>query len=86
MPRQIIDTESSRPRYIRRVVVTVVLIVIAVAILLILAFAAWGSRPARHTVPNSRIESPVPSLQESKSPGVYPGNRPTTKENSCCVA
>jgi len=42
MPRQIIDTESSRPRYIRRIVVTTVLVVLAVAILLIAVFTGFG--------------------------------------------
>lgn len=47
MPRQIIDTESSRPRYVRRVVTTLVAIVIIVAVLLVLAFAAWGRHPGK---------------------------------------
>ncbi len=42
MPRQIIDTQSSRPRYVRRIVIITVLIAIVVAILLIAAFAGWG--------------------------------------------
>lgn len=41
MPRQIIDTESSRPRYVRRVVLTTVLIVVVVAIVLAGGFEAW---------------------------------------------
>jgi hypothetical protein len=42
MPRQIIDTESSRPRYIRRIVIITALAVIVVAVLLIAAFAWFG--------------------------------------------
>jgi hypothetical protein len=42
MPRQIIDTESSRPRYIRRIVITTVLAVVVIAVLLIAAFAGFG--------------------------------------------
>lgn len=38
MPRQIIDTESSRPRYVRRVWATVA-VALVVAGLLVLAFA-----------------------------------------------
>jgi hypothetical protein len=38
MPRQIIDTESSRPAYVRRRVTT---FVVTLAILLLIAAAAW---------------------------------------------
>jgi hypothetical protein len=38
VPRQIIDTESSRPAYVRRQVTTFVAIVLVAAIL---AFAGW---------------------------------------------
>ena len=38
MPRQIIDTESSRPRYVRRVTATIVVAALVVA-LLVIAFA-----------------------------------------------
>ncbi len=38
MPRQIIDTESGRPRYVRRVVATIVVALLVVALLAI-AFA-----------------------------------------------
>jgi len=38
MPRQIIDTESSRPRYVRRLVASVVVAVLVVT-LLVIAFA-----------------------------------------------
>lgn len=73
MPRQIIDTESSRPRYIRRLVITTSLIVIVVAVLLILAFAAWGRfGGARGNTPSPRV-SWQPSIT-------------SLKENPCCVA
>jgi hypothetical protein len=38
MPRQIIDTESSRPRYVRRVAWTIVTVFLVIALLAI-AFA-----------------------------------------------
>jgi len=38
MPRQIIDTESSRPRYVRRVAWTIATICLVIG-LLVLAFA-----------------------------------------------
>jgi hypothetical protein len=48
MPRQIIDTVSSRPRYVRRLVITWVALALAVIILIILVFAVYGrfGRPA----------------------------------------
>ena len=49
VPRQIIDTETSRPRYVRRIVLTVVVAVLIVAVLLVLAFAGWGH--FAHAVP-----------------------------------
>ena len=42
MPRQIIDTESSRPQYVRRIVLRTVLFAILAAVLVIVAIAAWG--------------------------------------------
>jgi hypothetical protein len=51
MPRQIIDTESSRPRYVRRIVLTSILVLAIVALLLILAFAAWGMHPHTAAIP-----------------------------------
>lgn len=65
MPRQIIDTESSRPRYVRRVVVTVVLVVIAIAILLIVAFAAWGRLEGR----KGNTASPAVSWEPNSTHG-----------------
>jgi hypothetical protein len=41
MPRQIIDTESSRPRYIRRIVITTV-VLLFIAAVLVTAFAEFG--------------------------------------------
>jgi hypothetical protein len=72
MPRQIIDTESSRPRYVRRLIVTWVVLVIVVAILIIAAFEAYGrfNRPSHP--------------QAVKTGAVYPANR-HFKENRCCV-
>jgi hypothetical protein len=73
MPRQIIDTESSRPRYIRRLVLTTVVIVLVIAVLAILAFEAWG----RHGSAGGNGPSPRVSWQPSLT---------SPKENSCCVA
>jgi hypothetical protein len=73
MPRQIIDTESSRPRYVRRLIVTWVVLAIVVAILVVAAFAAYG-----------RFAGPA-HPQAVKTGAVYPGNR-HFKENRCCVA
>jgi hypothetical protein len=42
MPRQIIDTESSRPRYVRRIVITTVVLVLVAAAVLVAAFAEFG--------------------------------------------
>jgi hypothetical protein len=73
MPRQIIDTESSRPRYVRRVIVTWVVLAVIAAIAVLVAFAAYG-----------RFGHPV-HPQAVKTGVVYPGNR-HFKENRCCVA
>ena len=73
MPRQIIDTETSRPQYIRRLVITTALIVIVVAALLVLAFAAWG----RFGTSKGNAPSPRVSWQPSIT---------SPKENPCCVA
>ena len=45
MPRQIIDTESSRPRYVRRIVLSAIVVFFAVAVLIAIAFIVL-SRPA----------------------------------------
>jgi hypothetical protein len=73
MPRQIIDTESSRPRYVRRLIITWVVLAVIAAILVLAAFAVYG-RFARPAHP-----------QAVKTGAVYPGNR-HFKENRCCVA
>ena len=68
MPRQIIDTESSRPQYVRRVVVTWVVLVILAVVLIVLAFALYGrySRPAHVvTVPSAAAQ---PALSSSRPP------------------
>lgn len=82
MPRQIIDTESSRPRYVRRIVLTIVVAAIVLAALIYLAFTLWGHRavalgggngsPARVSW-QPRIPSPAGPLGRSK-------------ENPCFVA
>lgn len=69
MPRQIIDTESSRPRYVRRLVVTWVVLAIAVVILVLLAIAVYGrfQQPAHpRAVPTAAVQ---PMLSSPKPPG-----------------
>ncbi|MBV9277010.1 MAG: hypothetical protein JOZ97_02125 [Candidatus Eremiobacteraeota bacterium] len=39
MPRQIIDTESSRPAYRRRIAMRVIVFVVVIAMLALLAYA-----------------------------------------------
>jgi hypothetical protein len=84
VPRQIIDTESSKPQYVRRIVVRTVLVVIIVAILVIVAIAAWGLHGHRA----ARATGMLPTLRVSWQPSITP--RPylpgTPKENPCCVA
>lgn len=48
MPRQIIDTESSRPAYQRRLTVRWIIVTVLVIILGFLAFEAWK---ASHPTP-----------------------------------
>lgn len=84
MPRQIIDTESSKPQYVRRIVLRTVLAAIIVAILVIVAIAAWG----RHGHPQGRATGMLPTVRVSWQPSIasrayLPG---TPKENPCCVA
>lgn len=83
MPRQIIDTESSRPRYVRRVVLTSAIVVILAAALVYLAYLAYqGSRagaPVKGNTPSPRV-----SWQPRITPAaVTPG---TPKESPCFVA
>lgn len=42
MPREIIDVQSSRPRYVRRVALTTALALAALAALLVVVFFLWG--------------------------------------------
>ncbi len=67
MPRQIIDTESSRPRYVRRLLVTWVVLALVVAILVFAAIAVYGrfAQPAHpNAVPTAAVQpmlsTPVP--------------------------
>jgi len=69
MPRQIIDTESSRPRYVRRLIVTWVILAIVAAILVLAAIAVYGrfQQPAHpQAVPSAAIQ---PGLSSPKPPG-----------------
>lgn len=73
MPRQIIDTESSRPRYVRRLILTWVFLAIVAVVLVLAAIAVYGR--FGHPVHPQAVHTGV----------VYPGNR-HFKENRCCVA
>jgi hypothetical protein len=42
MPRQIIDTESSRPRYVRRIALTWAAALVLIGVLIFVLFAAYG--------------------------------------------
>jgi hypothetical protein len=69
MPRQIIDTESSRPRYVRRLVITWVILAIIVVILVFVAIAVYGrfGQPAHpRAVPTAAVQ---PMLSSPKPPG-----------------
>lgn len=69
MPRQIIDTESSRPQYVRRLVVTWVVLAIVLAVLVFLAIALYGRfpQPAHpRAVPSAAVQ---PMLSSPKPPG-----------------
>lgn len=67
MPRQIIDTQSSRPAYIRRNVIAAVLVILIVAAGLLAGYVLWGRTPALHPLgpavpaaPFSPRHQPVP--------------------------
>ena len=45
MPRQIIDTESSRPAYVRRIAVRWVVAIVVLALVAIVAFEVLKSHP-----------------------------------------
>ena len=49
MPREIIDTQSSRPRYVRRIALTIILAVVVAAAVLYGALALYGH--SLHAVP-----------------------------------
>ena len=69
MPRQIIDTESSRPRYVRRLVVTWAVLAMVVIILVLLAIAVYGrfAQPAHpRALPTAAVQ---PMLSSPKPPG-----------------
>lgn len=42
MPREIIDTQSSRPRYVRRVALTIALTIVVAAAVVLGLWAAFG--------------------------------------------
>ncbi|HTU83701.1 MAG TPA: hypothetical protein VMF61_16345 [Candidatus Acidoferrales bacterium] len=48
MPRQIIDTESSRPAYVRRRVTTFVVTAVVVALLALVVWVVWSHGGAVH--------------------------------------
>jgi hypothetical protein len=69
MPRQIIDTESSRPRYVRRLIITWVVVAIIAVVLVLLAIAVYGRfrQPAHpQAVPSAAVQ---PQVFSSKPPG-----------------
>jgi uncharacterized membrane protein AbrB (regulator of aidB expression) len=49
MPRQIIDTESGRPAYRRRITLRWIIIVVLVVIAILVAFELWRSTRPRMT-------------------------------------
>ncbi|HLI97261.1 MAG TPA: hypothetical protein VKT72_14430 [Candidatus Baltobacteraceae bacterium] len=69
MPRQIIDTESSRPRYVRRLIVTWVVLAIVIVVLVLVAIAVYGRfpQPGRpQAVPTAAVQ---PQVFSSRPPG-----------------
>ncbi len=82
MPREIIDTESSRPRYVRRVALSIALAAILLAVLIYFAYAVWGHRAVGQRGGNAfpaRVswQPRIPSRTGSAGP---------SKENPCFVA
>ena len=51
MPRDIIDTQASRPAYVRRNVLLVTLVAVLVAIVLVSVYESWAA--SRRPVPAS---------------------------------
>lgn len=81
MPRQIIDTESSRPRYVRRVALSVAAVIVVLAVLVYLALLVWGHRvPVRGGNASPARVSWQPSIMSPASLAGPP------KENPCFVA
>jgi Na+/proline symporter len=73
MPRQIIDTESSRPRYVRRLVIAWAVAALVVIVLVVLAIAVYGRyrQPAHpQAVPSAAVQ---PMLSSPKPSGTGPG-------------
>lgn len=69
MPRQIIDTESSRPRYVRRLVLTWVVLAVVAVLLVLLAIAVFGrfAQPSHpRAVPTAAVQ---PLLSSPRPPG-----------------
>ena len=83
MPRQIIDTESSRPQYVRRVAIRSALIIIVVAALVYLAVWAYlghrGAAPGKGNAPSARVSWQPSITPEACEPG-------SPKESPCFVA
>jgi hypothetical protein len=84
MPRQIIDTESSRPQYVRRVVLTWLLVLAMVFAAAAAAYAVYSSSRRPHPSPAATAAGPAASVRVSWEPNIRPP-RPL-KENPCCVA
>lgn len=82
MPRQIIDVESSRPRYVRRLVLVWAIVVIAAAAAAYLAYLAYEARHAG--TPGGNAPSPRVSWQASITPAAAAPRTP--KESPCFVA
>jgi len=83
MPRQIIDTQTSRPRYVRRVVLTSAALVAAAAVILYLAFIAFAQHRA-----GAPSGGNTPSPRVSWEPRITPAAllRGSPEESPCFVA
>lgn len=70
MPRQIIDTESSRPAYVRRNATIVAFVIIIVAVLAYAVFVLSGTgRPAGNPYGSVTTKSVQPPNQPAGAPG-----------------
>lgn len=77
MPRSIIDTESSRPRYVRRLALTALVAVLLTALLLFALFSVLAAhRPSRSVGLLSRNVLGRACILATDH----------VKENPCCVA